>query len=326
VQSFDYYIAATTRRLPLTHQLRGLRVPINIVQRFYGHRYAQRDERWAIINDFDSDLRMKLDRASLLGSVIYWFGNYSPNELHLLDRLLSPEMVFADIGANQGEFTLFAAKRLTRGQVLAFEPQETIFALLSENIALNGFENTSLHNIALADASGVVDLYMPSEPDHPGRPAFVDLPNEGVAMIMPEGGRGLKVGSARIETFDTVFAATDLARLDVIKIDVEGAELAVLRGARRTIEDHKPHIFMELNRETTGASGYAITDLHTFLLDLGYMIYRIKSAWQNDLGKNSGYLSLLRQEDVAAIAEQCDVLCAHPDHPLPISIMSIASR
>jgi FkbM family methyltransferase len=304
--------------LPMAHRVRGLRVAINGLQRFYGHRYARRAERWTIIGDFDGDLRMKVDRASHVGSVIYWFGNYSPTELRLLDRLLSPEMVLADIGANQGEFTLFAAKRLSRGTVLAFEPMPAVYAHLGENIALNHLANVCAHNVGLADEPGVVEMYTADATDPARQSPFLELPNEGVATMFSEIHHGASVGSAKIEVFDEIFAQSGLQRLDVMKIDVEGAELAVLRGARRTITQYRPHIFMEVNRETTQAAGYSPADLLDFLMELGYEVYRIKSAWQNDLGKKCGDLSRIERHDLPSLPIQCDVLCSYPGSPLPI--------
>ena len=88
------------------------------------------------IHNFDGDLKICLDRASYLSSVIYWRGYNSTSIASFLKNYLRPDMTFVDVGANLGEVTLLAAKRLTKGRVLAFEPMPLTFSQLSRNIAV----------------------------------------------------------------------------------------------------------------------------------------------------------------------------------------------
>ena len=92
---------------------------IEPVRRFYVNKYKNKANAYVTIDYFDGDLRFGLDRASYMGSLIYWRGFHSRNELQCLGRLLQPNMTFVDVGANRGEFTVYAAKRLIDGCVYA---------------------------------------------------------------------------------------------------------------------------------------------------------------------------------------------------------------
>jgi FkbM family methyltransferase len=222
-----------------------------------------------VLTDFDGDLKFRVDRACYMGSLIYWRGYHSLSELMCLDELLRPPMVFADVGANQGEFTTFAAKRLTEGSVLAFEPLEENYRILTENVELNRFSNVLRYNFGLSDQPDEVEVF--ASPDvklHGGW-------NE-TATMFPTDSWNTRVGRVRVEVFDEVFPETGLKRLDGMKIDVEGAELPVLRGASQAIQRHRPFIIMEICDETYQAAGYCKSDVCQLLRDMGYRLFVIR--------------------------------------------------
>jgi len=189
------------------------------------------------------------------------------DELFFLDRLLKPQMVFADIGANQGEFTVYAAKRLHAGKVLAFEPIDSSYERLIQNVGLNNFRNVLAYKLALSDKARHVEMF--TSLDRELHHSF----HEGLATMFPSSYRSTKVGVVRTEVFDKVFAEAELGRLDVMKVDVEGAELPALRGAYITLEKYKPVILMEVNEETFNAAGYTTNDVVDFLEHLNYTIF-----------------------------------------------------
>ena len=121
--------------------VRGGNRLIEPVRRHFVKRYAGTSRGSIVVNDFDGDLKRRIDRASYMGSLIYWRGYHSLNELFCLRTLLKPTSVFADVGANQGEFTTFAAKYVRNGRVLSFEPLLDNFVVLKENVEINQFQN-----------------------------------------------------------------------------------------------------------------------------------------------------------------------------------------
>jgi len=255
VRDIDAPLAWLTRRL---RTVRGVwRISEKLRRRFV-QRYAKDGHPWTVMNDFKGSLRLRIDRSSFMGSCIYWNGAFSPNELALLERLLEPEMVFVDVGANQGELTIFAASRVTRGQVLAFEPVESLHRQLLDNIALNQLSNVKAHHLALSDQPGRMTLFVDRR--------VTDGLNEGTASFFSGGERTSPAEVAEVAVFDDVFEASGLRRLDIMKVDVEGAELFVLRGAVRSLARHRPRLILELAEGNFAAAGYTTHDLLRFLL------------------------------------------------------------
>ena len=232
-------------------------------------RYYPAKSGVVTIHDFDGDLSIALDRASYITSAIYWAGNHSFYAARFLRKFLKPEMVIADIGANVGEITLLAAKRLTRGRVLSFEPMPRVYAQLRRNIELNGFKNVSTFNMGLFHESGTLPLFVKS--DNP-----YGMTNEGVTSLFSDG-TARQVSSVPLRRFDDVAEESGITRLDLMKIDVEGAEWMVLRGAQRAIERFRPVIIAEISESNFHKAGYTTEDLYRFLKSLGYEILSLET-------------------------------------------------
>jgi FkbM family methyltransferase len=259
----DTYLSKATRRLS---SIRGAWRAMEPLRRFYAAKYAESENPWTTISDVDGDLKFRVDRSSYIGSLLFWRGYHSLKERLLLDKLLTPQMVFVDVGANQGELTLCAAKRLHAGTVLSFEPIETNYRCLLENISLNGFQNVAAYNFGLWHEPGCMEMYTSTDRAY----------REEWATMFRSGYRSAEVGVVRVEAFDEVFSETGLERLDVMKIDVEGAELPVLRGACGTLKRYRPTILMEVSKVTYEAAGYTTRDVVDFLGRLDYEIFLIK--------------------------------------------------
>lgn len=246
------------------------------------------------IRDFDGDLHMNIDRQSYISSAIYWSGHHSPEIHRFVADFLRHDMVMADVGANIGEITLTAAKRTPRGRVLAFEPSPQLFEQLSRNVALNQFRSVSLFNFGLFDSVGTLPLYLRS--DNP-----YGTHNEGVSSLFPCGQSRQKV-SVPLRQFDDVVVECRLARLDLMKIDVEGAELMVLRGSENALRKFRPVLIVEIEEPNFKAAGYGKTDLFAWLRYSGYDV---------PVG-----------HDTAKIPSHCDVVCYPREHNEPIQILA----
>ena len=234
-------------------------------------RHAGGPDPWTVIEDYDGDLKIRVDQSAFIGSSIFWLGYHAFNELQVLNRLLKPPMVFADVGANQGEFTLIAAKRLREGRVLAFEPVEKLYAQLMENVRMNGFRNVMAYDFGLSDRSGVRDIFTSNDR------TIHDSLNDGLCTLFRTEQRSKFLGSVRLAVFDEVFESSGLQRLDILKVDVEGSELPALRGAERSLRKYKPLVFVEINDVTFQSAGYSTGDLVEFLRSLGYSFHLIKA-------------------------------------------------
>jgi FkbM family methyltransferase len=191
------------------------------------------------------------------GKFIFAFREYYEPELAYLEKILSPGKVFVDVGANFGVYTLIASKLVGEaGKVFAFEPTAESFAILQQNIALNQFSNVRGFQVALSNTRGKGWLYHGWDP-------------VGNSLGMDSLGDG-KGEAVQIETLDNLFEQNGVERVDAIKIDVEGAEELVLRGAIRSLTQHRPVVIFECNPGCAARLGLAPDGARDFLESLGY--------------------------------------------------------
>lgn len=221
-----------------------------------------------ILKDIDVDITMEVDTSKVIGAAFYWIGFHEFKEWRYLQRYLKPEMVFLDVGANQGEYSLFAAKRLTSGSVIAFEPVDKIYQKLQYNISMNKFPNIRTYNLGLSDVAGIVPIY---EMDSEG------ANNEGLATLYQSEVRGKMIQQIKLDILDNLMSDFNLSRIDFIKVDIEGAELSMLKGARETIARFRPMIMVEMNSETFNAAGYTQGAIIDFFTELHYKPHYIDS-------------------------------------------------
>lgn len=151
----------------------------------------------------------------------------------ILSRLRVREGTFIDVGANIGKYSIVMSKRLgDKGNVIAIEPEKRNFMALKRNIELNGLRNVHLENVALSNKKGVVDFFIG---DDPGKHSL-------------KRNVGNKV-SLDCDTIDNLVEKHSLKNVCQIKIDVEGAEVEVLEGAKKTIKKFSPSIVIEVSSE-----------------------------------------------------------------------------
>jgi FkbM family methyltransferase len=227
-------------------------------------------DRTVVVPDFDGCLSLELSLGGHMGSQIFWYGSYSRHILRVMDALLEPGMVVVDVGANLGEITLVAARRVgASGRVLAFEPVDEIADRLDRNVAMNDLFQVTVCRVGLSDHVGTADLYTSRRPFHDR------THHEGLSSLYADEERDSPVQTIALTTLDAVRAEQALERLDLLKIDVEGAELEVLRGARETIAATQPWIIVEVNRGTSRNANVRPEDILGLLAEQGYRFYRI---------------------------------------------------
>lgn len=176
-------------------------------------------------------------------------------EMQFIRRYLRNGDGFVDVGANVGVYSLLAASRVgAEGVVHAFEPMQRAFDRLTENIAINGLRQVHPHRMALSDVTGMVRL------TEPGDDALV-----GIAAAGMEGGDEHVCCS----TLDAVLGD---APISMIKLDVEGAEPLVLRGARNHLRAGNPPV---MQIEMDGYSARYGLPTHEFIDEIVSQGYEI---------------------------------------------------
>jgi FkbM family methyltransferase len=201
-------------------------------------------------------------------------------------------MTLVDVGANQGEVSLYAARRLSQGRVIAFEPVDENYRRLANNVRLNGLTNVVTCNYCLGDRNGEVQLFAAEKQSSKHRHGW----NEGLASMFAVDAQTDSFSTAKICRLDDVLPKLNVDRLDVLKVDVEGAELHVLRGARESITRYRPNIIVEMNAETFKSAGYSVDELSAFLRSLNYDGFQITRSGRT------------RKDGMQQLPDLCDVL------------------
>lgn len=246
------------RRLPGTHPIAD-----RLRKAHYGRGVVE-------IDDFDGDVRMAVDLGEHMGSQIFWFGYYARDVLFALRGRIRPGMVFLDVGANIGEVSLFAAKRVgPDGRVISFEPVDDLADRFARNVAKNGFEQVMLLRVGAADREAEAVIFSESAKFQDGSR------HRGLGTTYRSDVRSEPTQIVPLTTIDKVVDDLALQRVDIMKIDIEGAELPALHGAEKVLRRFKPSIAIEIGLDTCRQAGYDPKDIFDYLTLLGYTFFRI---------------------------------------------------
>jgi FkbM family methyltransferase len=164
-----------------------------------------------------------------------------------------------DLGAQTGSFSLLAGF-FPNSRWYAFEPIHEAAEILTHNLALNGIRHVSVQRCAVADFIGTTTLYMPP------------LNAWGLATLGASAERfdPVELRTVACITLDSFIADHAIERVDFMKLDIEGSELAALRGARALIERDHPIILMEYNEINMRQCGIHTEEVDSFLREMGY--------------------------------------------------------
>lgn len=247
-----------------------------------------------IVGEYGESL-IQLDTRSYLEWKVFFFGAYERESIALLQRLAHPGSVALDIGANVGMVTLPLARRVgSDGVVHAFEPNPPVYDRLLVNIALNNLPNVVTNNIALGSFTGHAELYG-------SRGA-----NQGMSSLAHHPGLN-RTATCRIETMDDYAARISLGRVDLIKIDTEGADVAVLLGGQHVISTFRPALYFEVDRRLLAKYDASPEQAMQFLGDLGYSVWRAHFSRRGAL-----QLTAVEPGNVATTRRAEQWLAVHP--------------
>jgi len=211
--------------------------------------------------------RMALDLSASLEYSLFFRGCHEPEIGSLIERSAPEGGVCLDVGANVGAHTLVMARAVgPRGRVIALEPHPEICARLRRNLELNGLEQVEVVEAALFDADGERTLHGFA------RGAF----QQGISSLVDgivEGGESLEV---RTVTARTLAGRHGLERCDLVKIDAEGAEPAILRELDPLIESSRPFLIFEIRRERWVEQGEDLDRVLRRLRELDYELHSVR--------------------------------------------------
>lgn len=180
-------------------------------------------------------------------------------DIRALSSFIRPGTVVIDVGANIGFFTrLFASAVRDGGSVIAIEPEAVNFSRLNAMLARRGLAG-AVHTIqaVAAEQSGTLKLKV-----NPQHPADHKISGEGTPV--------------KAVTLDELLAERGWPAVSLVKVDVQGAEWMVLRGARELIRRYHPALFLEIDDDGLRAFGAGAENLFRWLQEEGYRIHRIE--------------------------------------------------
>ena len=193
-------------------------------------------------------------------------GEYEPLETKILKYFAANGGLVVDIGANVGYYAVELGKILgEKGRLIALEPIPESFEQLEVNVQLNSIQDkVSCYQIAISNLHGSLTLYKPEISGSSACSARNLHPTESSSKL-----------EVPVTTLDTLLKSLNIQNCELIKVDVEGAELMVIQGALDSVKRFKPVIFAELLRKWSAQFNYTPNELLEILLPLGYKCFAV---------------------------------------------------
>ena len=206
------------------------------------------------------DMNMLVRADEDVGRTIYFQREFEPQESAFLGENVRESDICVDVGANVGFYTLCLAKRASRGRVHSFEPVPLNFHVLALNVLANRLTNVVINDCAVGDANAEVDFC---------------IAQDGAFSSLIDTGRKTVIETTKISmvTLDSYCSEHNLPRIDILKVDVEGAEPAVLRGAEGLLAhpERRPRLVMlELYEPMLRQFGHTIAEVAALMRKYEY--------------------------------------------------------
>ena len=225
---------------------------------------------------------------------IYNTGTYEAGTLHAFDLLLKNGDIFFDIGSNIGLMTLYASRKVGRsGQVHSFEPEPGTYKILEENCLINRVENIFLNKIALGseEMEGVI---------YPN----LDINRGAASLVRQDGTNGSRIW---INTLDQYLSNRDIKKIKLIKVDIEGYEIEMLKGALKLLSsENAPILCIEYSKDVKSVG--EVSTIYDLLKEVNnYQVYKF-TEWKGSVCK------LMKVQTKNDLPEHDNIFCFLPHH------------
>lgn len=231
-------------------------LPGSRIARMIPHEYGYAKNSWREVER--NGFKYRLDLSNAVDHYLY-FGLAEPGYENLFAHI-DPDAHIVDVGANIGMLTMPFARAAWAGRVVSFEPDPKNRKRLLEQLAMNAIGNVQVMDVGLGREAATHRLYQ-----------VVDT-NSGMNRIVlgEEQSERFPYHEIRVEVMDAIWPTLSLEKLDVMKVDVEGFEYEVLKGAEATLRKFKPVLFIELDDDNLRENGSSALELIGYLGTLGY--------------------------------------------------------
>lgn len=244
--------------------------PIGLIYRYLSRRLIPEEKRLVHVNGYKMFVHTEEYKGiDGIAQQLVFQGTYEKYTTILFKRLVTEGMNVIDIGANIGYYTLLAAKLVgEKGRVFAFEPEPRNYALLLRNIELNGYNNVIAQQKAVSNKAGKVKL-------------FLDRLESGAHSLYKVREEALEAVVVNAISLDGFFKDKEYP-INVIKVDVEGAEMMVLLGMTKIVENNDNlKFFTEFCHPGLWSSGFSAREYWDKLVEYGFKyIYLINEEKQ----------------------------------------------
>jgi FkbM family methyltransferase len=217
--------------------------------------------------EVEPGINMELDPYDLVSRAILQTGEWEPQSVKAMTEHLSTGGTFIDVGAHIGYYSLKAANIVgANGHVVAVEPNPQTLPKLQANIAASSARVVGVWPVACAGSESTLEFYAAPR----SNTGESSLSKENASQDSPATAKY----SVRGRPLDAIVKEAKLDHIDVIKIDVEGAEFEVLKGATQTLADYHPVLIVEIDSSQLKAMGTSVEEVTQFLTSRGYSAVR----------------------------------------------------
>lgn len=190
---------------------------------------------------------------------------YEPALSHYLSNTLMPTDCFIDVGAHIGYFTCIAANQCQQGEVHAFEIEERCICYIEKNVRLNQFKNIAINNVAVSDSNEPIKIIQRNRPNNK-------------ANIFSTSGKLKGVQAVTLDDYVT----TQKIKPAIIKIDVEGAEIKVLRGMKNILQANHLTLLIEVHGNVLTYLGFDSNEIVDILFSHNFNLYELVNFRNGD--------------------------------------------
>ena len=219
------------------------------------------------LNDNET-IKLKTNQTDFVAFCVYWKGLYNYEYTYIFEKIARNINGFIDIGSNAGLYSLIAAKKSENIKILAFDPTGAANYYMNENIRLNHFsEKITAFKYAMSDKTETLDFYEVKNRKYP----YLKY-NLGGSSSLVNHPQLYNTVSVQAHSLDNFLAENPNHNfeIDFIKIDAEGAEPAIIRGMKQTIEKYKPVIVCEILLVNVGG------EIEKLFIEFGYQFFLSK--------------------------------------------------
>jgi FkbM family methyltransferase len=211
-------------------------------------------------------VRMLLNPNDLISRVILETGVWDEASWLAIKQHLNTGATFVDIGAHEGYCLLKAASAVgPSGHVIAIEPNPEMVRALRGNIQASGATAVTVKPVACSDSETTLDLFTATQ----SNTGSSSLSKTNASLYGPAG----QTYQVPVRPLDAIIRETGVSRVDVVKIDVEGAEFQVLKGAHETLALYHPVLLVELDDHLLNSMGTSSAEIIDFLRSRGYTLH-----------------------------------------------------